>query len=87
MLRRFPEVMEFQGEIVVQHEMRELLLRLETNGLEAHQQPKFAEQVVAAMRAGIQLRPLIEFASPGTLPRAEMKSRRFLPAEGYSVLG
>jgi phenylacetate-CoA ligase len=76
-LRRFPEVVEFQGEIIVKREMRELLLRIETNGLETDQQPKFAEQVITAMRAGIHLRPLIEFALSGSLPRAEMKSRRF----------
>jgi phenylacetate-CoA ligase len=76
-LRRFPEVVEFQGEIVVEREMSELLLRLETNGLEAHQHPQFAERVVSALRAGIHLRPMIQFAPPGSLPRAEMKSRRF----------
>jgi phenylacetate-CoA ligase len=83
-LRQFPEVVEFQGEIVVEREMSELLLRLETNGLETHQQPQFVERVVSAMRAGIHLRPMIQFAPPGSLPRAEMKSRRFLshPSQG-----
>jgi phenylacetate-CoA ligase len=76
-LRRFPEVVEFQGEVIMEREMAELLLRLETAGLEAHQQQQLAEQVVGAVRAGIHLRPMIQFAAPGSLPRAEMKSRRF----------
>ena len=83
-LRRFPEVVEFQGEVVVEREMHELLLRLETDGLSADQQPSLAERVIAEMRANLNLRPLLEFAEPGSLPRAEMKSRRFrlLPRAG-----
>ena len=76
-LRRFPEVVEFQGEIIREREMSELLLRLETEGLEREQQQQLAEQVVGAIRASIQLRPTVQFAPPGSLPRAEMKSRRF----------
>jgi phenylacetate-CoA ligase len=78
-LRRFPEVVEFQGDVVVEREMSELLLRLETSGLAPEQQPQFAERVIGAIRAAIQLRPTIQFAAPGSLPRAEMKSRRFQP--------
>ena len=37
-LRCFPEVVEFQGEVIMEREMAELLIRLETSGLEAHQQ-------------------------------------------------
>jgi phenylacetate-CoA ligase len=77
-LRRFPEIVEFQGEVVVEREMAELLLRLETDGLPSDQQQQFTDAVVAAVRAGIHLRPMIHFAPPGSLPRAEMKSRRFL---------
>lgn len=76
-LRRFPEVVEFQGEVVMEREMAELLLRLETSGMEAHQQRQLAKQVVGAVRAGIHLRPMIQFAAPGSLPRTEMKARRF----------
>ena len=79
-LRRFPEVVEFQGEVVVEREMSELLLRLETNGLALEQESQFAERVIGAIRSGIQLRPSIQFAPPGSLPRAEMKARRFLRA-------
>lgn len=76
-LRRFPEIVEFQGEVIKKREMSELLLRLETNGISHEGQQQLSARVVAAMRAGIQLRPIVEFAAPGSLPRAEMKSRRF----------
>jgi phenylacetate-CoA ligase len=76
-LRRFPEIVEFQGEVITQREMAELLLRLETNGLPAEQQAPFAERVIGAIRSSIQIRPIVEFAPPGSLPRPEMKSRRF----------
>jgi phenylacetate-CoA ligase len=79
-LRRFPEVVEFQGEVVVEREMSELLLRLETNLLTPDQQQQLADRVTGAIRAGIHLRPTVHFAAPGSLPRAEMKSRRFQTA-------
>jgi len=76
-LRRFPEVVEFQGEVVKQREMAELLLRLETSGLVEDQEKALAESIVSAVRTSLNLRPLLEFAPPGSLPRAEMKARRF----------
>ncbi|MBI2819050.1 MAG: AMP-binding protein [Acidobacteria bacterium] len=76
-LRRFPEVVEFQGEVAVVKEMHELVLRLETDGLAAEDQRLLAEKVIAELHTSLNLRPLLEFAPPGSLPRAEMKSRRF----------
>ncbi len=79
-LRRFPEVVEFQGEVVVDREMQELLLRLEVENLEDGQHDTFAEKIVSEMRRALNLRPLIQFAPSGSLPRAEHKSRRFRQA-------
>ena len=76
-LRRFPEVAEFQGIVTQQQEMQELLLRLETESLEEGQQPALAQRIIVEMHTRLHLRPLVEFAPPGSLPRAEMKSRRF----------
>jgi phenylacetate-CoA ligase len=76
-LRRFPEVVEFQGVVTRQMEMQELLLRLETDGLGEREQAVLGERIVAEMHTRLQLRPAVEFAPPGSLPRAEMKSRRF----------
>ncbi len=79
-LRRFPEIVEFQGEVVIQREMQELLLRLETVGLGEDQNAALAERIVSEMRASLNLRPALEFAPPGSLPRPELKARRFRPA-------
>ena len=76
-LRRFPEVVEFQGVVTPRMEMQELLLRLETDGLGEREQAVLGERIVSEMHARLQLRPAVEFAPPGSLPRAEMKSRRF----------
>jgi len=76
-LRRFPEVAEFQGIVTRAKEMQELLLRLETEGLSKAEQAGLAQRITAEMHTRLQLRPSLEFAPPGSLPRAEMKSRRF----------
>ena len=76
-LRRFPEVVEFQGVVTHRMEMQELLLRLETDGLGDREQQALGERIVSEMHARLHLRPAVEFAPPGSLPRAEMKSRRF----------
>jgi hypothetical protein len=41
------------------------------------EQPQLRERVIAAVKTGVHLRPIIEFAPTGLLPRTEMKSRRF----------
>lgn len=70
-VRRFPEVAEFQ--MVAQG--AELTLRLEPRpGLEAG----LAERVAAAVRDAYHFRPEIELAAPNSLPRPEMKSNRLV---------
>ena len=79
-LRQFPEVVEFQGIVTRAMEMQELLLRLETEGLGETEQQGLARRIAAELHTRLQLRPSLEFAPPGSLPRAEMKSRRFRTA-------
>ncbi len=86
-LRRFPEVVEFQGVVAHQTHMQELLLRLETDGLGETEQQGLAHRVIAEMHTRLQLRPAVEFAAPGSLPRAEMKSRRFRVEAPSSAVG
>ncbi|MBI2817861.1 MAG: AMP-binding protein [Acidobacteria bacterium] len=76
-LWRFPEIVEFQGEVVIQREMQELLLRVETAGMQNRQHDALAERIVTEMRTTLNLRPTVEFAPPGSLPRPELKARRF----------
>jgi phenylacetate-CoA ligase len=76
-LRQFPEIVEFQGEVTREREMAELVLHLETApGLEA-QQKGLADAVMSRLHVNLNLRPVIQFAACGSLPRSEMKSRRF----------
>ena len=79
-LRRFPEIVEFQGEVVVQKEMQELLLRVETTGLSDGEHQTLAQRITTEMRTTLNLRPMLEFAPPGSLPRPELKARRFRSA-------
>lgn len=75
-IRGFPEVVEFQGEVVKENHMNELLLRLEID-LQQDQQQALAERLMSQMRVRLNLRPVLQFAPQGSLPRSDMKSRRF----------
>ncbi|MBI4463619.1 MAG: AMP-binding protein [Acidobacteria bacterium] len=75
-LREFSEVVEFQGVVHQQREMQELVLRLETS-LQGEAQQSLAQRIASEMHIRLALRPTVEFVAPGTLPRTEMKSRRF----------
>ena len=79
MLRRFPEVVEFQGEATQERGMQELVLRLEAN-VPGEEQQALGQRILTEMHTSLHLRPKLEFVSSGTLPRAEMKSRRFRSA-------
>jgi len=75
-LRRFQDVVEFQGVVTRDREMQELLLRLETT-LQGEEQQALGRTIVSEMHVHLALRPTVEFVAPGSLPRAEMKSHRF----------
>jgi len=74
-IREFPEVEEFRVEIFERHAMREITLVLELKAGESI--TGFGDQVIKRMRERIGLRPEIELVSPGTLPRFELKAKRF----------
>jgi phenylacetate-CoA ligase len=74
-IREFPEVEEFRVEIFERHAMREIKLVLEPKAAESI--TGFSDQVIKRMRERIGLRPEIELVSPGTLPRFELKAKRF----------
>ena len=79
-LRRFPEIVEFQGEVVMEREMQELLLRVETSCDGAGPHESLEQRIVTAMRTTLNLRPIVQFVAPGSLPRFELKARRFRAA-------
>ncbi len=72
-VRELPEVVEFQVEITKRREMEELGIRIEAEGNGAAAAGKLTDLV----RQRLGLRPLVEVAPPGSLPRFELKARRF----------
>ena len=75
-MREFPEIEEFRVEVFEKEAMKEIRIVLEpcsdqisVEGLE--------EKVSRRVRETIGLRPQIELAPPGTLPRFELKAKRF----------
>jgi phenylacetate-CoA ligase len=77
-MREFPEIEEFRVEVFDKEAMRELRLILEptaqcsVQGLE--------EKVCQRTRERLGLRPEVELVLPGTLPRFELKAKRFFKA-------
>ena len=72
-VRELPEVVEFQVEVTTRREMEELAIRIEVEGAGAAIAAKLTELV----RHRLGLRPLVEVGPPGSLPRFELKARRF----------
>ena len=75
-MREFPEIDEFRVEVSAQNAMQELKLILEShaNDIAAHE---LAERVRQRVRECIGLRPQVETVAPGSLPRFELKAKRF----------
>jgi phenylacetate-CoA ligase len=75
-MREFPEIDEFRVEVSAQNAMSELKLILEShaNDIAAHE---LAERVRQRVRECIGLRPQVETVAPGSLPRFELKAKRF----------
>ena len=76
LLREFPEIEEFRVEIFEQKAMREIKLILEPS-FEHRSAKGLGEKVGQRMRERIGLRPQVELVLPGTLPRFELKAKRF----------
>jgi len=75
-LREFAEIEEFRVEIIDREAMREIKLVVEPNS-DSVSSAALREQIAYRMRERIGLRPLVELVAPGTLPRFELKARRF----------
>ncbi len=76
MMREFPEIEEFRIETFEQEALRELKIILEPCPEKASAQD-LEERVTRRVRERLGLRPQVELVSPGTLPRFELKARRF----------
>jgi phenylacetate-CoA ligase len=75
-LREFAEIEEFRVEIFEREAMKEIRLILEPRS-ESSAVKGLGEGVGQRMRERIGLRPQIELVVPGTLPRFELKAKRF----------
>jgi phenylacetate-CoA ligase len=75
-MREFSALEEFRIEVFEKDAMREIKLVLEPRS-DLGSTGELAEQVSRRMRERIGLRPIVEFVAPGTLPRFELKARRF----------
>lgn len=77
-VRTFPEVDEFQTVLRTIDELDTLVVRIEPRAdVPGDRHSDLGERVRAEIKRQISLTPMVEVASPGSLPRFEMKARRF----------
>ena len=74
-VRRFPEVEEFRVDVVRTDGMAELKITVEP--VAAGAPAGLGEGVTESIRDNLHIRPVVEVVAPGTLPRFELKARRF----------
>lgn len=77
LLRSLPEVVEYQVELQTVHAMTELVLRIEARE-DCPEPEQLAERVQSRFRSAFNLRVPVTLCPTGTLPRCEMKSRRWV---------
>lgn len=75
-LREFSEIEEFRVEISETSAMKEMKIVIEP-GVGSSSVDGFDDRVGRRVRERIGLRPRVELVAPGTLPRFELKARRF----------
>lgn len=73
-VRGFAEIGEFEAEVDRGRELAELVIRIE---VDAGEPAAVAAALAAAVRHRLALRPRVEPVARGTLPRYELKARRF----------
>jgi len=75
LIRQFSAVEEFQVKVKGQQEMQCLEVQIEVHS--GNNAEKLRADVEQALYRALSLRPTVTVARPGTLPRFEMKARRF----------
>jgi phenylacetate-CoA ligase len=76
-IRRFPEVAEFQIEVETAREMDELVIRLDARPGRGEAW-RLVEAVGQELRHRLSLRAQVLVVDPGTLPRYELKAKRLV---------
>ncbi|MDX1388251.1 MAG: phenylacetate--CoA ligase family protein [Acidobacteriota bacterium] len=73
-IREIDEIEEFQGTVERVREMTELVLQIEVGSGDPDE---VAKKLTRRIRTRLNVRPRVEIAAPGSLPRYELKARRF----------
>ena len=73
-VRGHPEIDEYEVHVRTDRAMDELLLKIEVLGAAG---AEAARALAADIHNRLQLRPAVEVVNSGSLPRFELKSRRF----------
>jgi phenylacetate-CoA ligase len=76
-IRRFPEVVEYQVQIRPAGGLAEMTIELEP-APDCAEPARLSERVQAALQTAFALRVPVTFVPPGTLPRFELKARRWV---------
>ena len=74
-VRQFPEVEEFRVDVLETEGLAELKVTVEPGA--AENSVGLKEGVTESIRDNLHIRPVVEVVAPGTLPRFELKARRF----------
>ena len=78
-VRAFPEVLEYRVQFKCRDAMAELALEVELSG-QADAAATLPARIAAALQTALHLRMPVQAVPPGTLPRFEMKARRWVKA-------
>ncbi len=73
-VRGFREIAEFEAVVTERRRMAELVIRIEVEGADG---AAVARSLEARMQERLNLRPRVDLAKRGQLPRYELKARRF----------
>ncbi|MBI4444850.1 MAG: phenylacetate--CoA ligase family protein [Acidobacteria bacterium] len=77
-LREFQEIVEFEGQVSKDGSMDQLLMKIEVDGsLQHSERERVRLRLQEAMRMRLGLRIDVELAAHGSLPRYELKARRY----------
>jgi len=76
-IREFAAIDEFEVEVASEREMQELVVRIEVRDTS---DGETCQALATQIQRRLALRPRVEPVELGSLPRYEMKSRRFKPS-------
>lgn len=80
-LRSFPEVAEYRVELFFERAMQEARIQVEPQASVASPEA-LREEIETALRATFNLRIPVSMVAAGTLPRFELKAKRWVRLEG-----